>query len=62
MKRLTERQGKYVLIDGCRSLYPNNKRKGAYLNNAIIRLAEYEDTGLTPEDVVALAKKEKEDE
>ena len=30
------------------------ERPGAYLNNAIVRLAAYEDTGLTPEEVESL--------
>lgn len=43
MERLTERSGYYIRIKGCKTFYPNWKRKGAYLNNAIVQLATYED-------------------
>lgn len=43
MDRLTEKYRGYIRIKGCTSLYKNEKRKGAFLQNAIVRLAEYED-------------------
>lgn len=45
MERLTERVGEYIRIKGCKTLYASEERKGAYLYNAIVRLAEYEDLG-----------------
>lgn len=51
MDRLTERIGDRVRIKGCETLY-GPERKVAYLNNAVVRLAEYEDTMLTPEEIM----------
>lgn len=45
MERLTERVGEFIRIKGCKTLYASEERKGAYLCNAIVRLAEYEDLG-----------------
>ena len=45
MERLTERVGEFIRIKGCKTLYGGKERKGAYLYNAIVRLAEYEDLG-----------------
>lgn len=56
MERLTERVGNYIQVKGNTSLYPSEERKKAYLQNAIIRLAKYEDTGLTPYEIVALCE------
>lgn len=56
MERLTRHYGHYVVIEGNKRVYPNTKRKGARINNAIVRLAEYEDTGLEPEEITALVK------
>lgn len=44
MSRLTVRNKGYIEIIGCKSLWPSKKSKRAHLQNAIIRLAEYEDT------------------
>ena len=43
MNRLTERVDGYIRIVGCKTLYSSSERPGAYLNNALIRLAAYED-------------------
>lgn len=43
MERLTERIRGHIRIKGCKTLYPDQKRKGAYLNNAIVQLCAYED-------------------
>lgn len=43
MGRLTTRNKGYIEIIGCKSLWPSQRSKRAYLQNAIIRLAEYED-------------------
>lgn len=52
MERLTERWCKgMVRIKGCSSLYPDKERKGAPATSAIVRLAAYEDTGMTPEEI-----------
>lgn len=52
MERLTEIvEGKYIRIKGCKSVFDNKERKGAYMANAIVRLAAYEDTGKTPEEI-----------
>ena len=56
MRRLTERKGDGIIALGCRSIFPAIKRKGAYLSNAILRLAEYEDTGLTVERAAELGE------
>lgn len=52
MERLTQRIDGYLNICGRTALYEAVERPGAYLNNAIVRLAAYEDTGLTPEEIV----------
>lgn len=49
MDRLTEHDGEYIHIKGCKTLYASEERKGAYLYNAIVRLAEYEDVMPMPE-------------
>lgn len=59
MERLTERVGKYIRIKGCSTLYASKERKGAYLCNAIVRLAEYEDVGLEPKEVIGLCDMDK---
>ncbi len=43
MDRLTRRHKDYIEIVGCKSLWPSRKSRRAHLQNAIIRLAEYED-------------------
>ena len=55
MERLTQRIDGYLNIWGRTALYEAVERPGAYLNNAIVRLAAYEDTGLTPEEVKLIA-------
>lgn len=54
MSRLTGHDDKYVYIRGCLKRYTNVERKGTNHANAIVRLAAYEDTGLTPEEVNGL--------
>lgn len=56
MERLTERKRKYIEIKGCKSLYPNEERKTAPASNVVVRLAAYEDTDLTPEEISDLQK------
>lgn len=56
MERLSERCGDYIRIKGCSALYANEERKGAYLNNAVVRFADYEDTGMEPEQITAAQK------
>ena len=52
IERLTDYFGeKYICIKGCKSLYENAERKGAPASNAIVRLAAYEDTGWSPEEI-----------
>lgn len=51
MDRLTIILGSGVRIKGCRTYYPRKEEKTAYKQNAIVRLAAYEDTSLTPEEV-----------
>lgn len=51
MERLTQRIDGYLNIWGRTALYEAVERPGAYLNNAIVRLAAYEDTGMAPEEV-----------
>lgn len=44
MDRLTEYvHGKYVMVKNCATIFSDKPRKGAYLSNAIVRLAELED-------------------
>lgn len=54
MERLTERYRDYIRIKGCTTLYADGERKGAYLNNAVVRLAAYEDTWMEPDDIESL--------
>lgn len=54
MERLTEHLGRYIRIKGLESIYSSEYSKTARLNNAIIKLAAYEDTGLTPEEIIEL--------
>lgn len=54
MERLTERYRDYIRIKGCTTLYSREERKGACLNNAIVRLAAYEDTWMEPDDIESL--------
>lgn len=58
MERLTKRVGKYVEIIGCKSLYSSEERKKAPASSAIARLAKYEDTGLTPDEIKTLIAKQ----
>ena len=43
MDRITRRHNGYIEIIGCKSSWPGQKSKRAHLQNAIIRLTEYED-------------------
>ena len=43
MGRLTIRNKGYIEIIGCKSLWPSKNGRRAHLQNAIIRLAEYDD-------------------
>lgn len=52
MERLTERKSNMVLIRGCRTVYGSKERAGTPLGSAIARLADYEDTGRTSEEVI----------
>lgn len=54
MERLTERYRDYIRIKGCSTLYSREERKGACLNNAVVRLAAYEDTWMEPDDIESL--------
>lgn len=55
MERLTERLlNGGIRIKGCSTIYSGEERKGANALNAIVRLANYEDTGLMPEEVKIL--------
>lgn len=57
MERLTEHTDDgYIAIKGCASVYPAQERKRAPATSAIVRLAAYEDSGLTPEEVAELVK------
>ena len=52
MERLTEHYGdRYIRIKGCNSFYPREERKSAPASNAVVRLAAYEDTELSPEEI-----------
>lgn len=62
MERLTEHVGEHIRIKGCKTLYPNVERKGAHAHNTIVRLAAYEDTGCTPEEIQAFKCSEKQEE
>lgn len=55
MERLTERlTDGYIKIQGCKTIYGNKGCKSNPVTNAIVRLAEYEDTGRMPEEIMAL--------
>ena len=56
MERLTKKSGEMVWLksDGL-FLEPCEARSNADIRDALVRLAAYEDTGLTPEEIVALA-------
>lgn len=51
MERITTHEGRYISINGCKSLYLNEERPGAPASNAIVRLAAYEDKGLLPDEI-----------
>mgnify|MGYP000975958017 CR=1 FL=1 len=51
MERLTEHYGDHIRVKGNSSIYANKERKSAYLCNAIVRLAAYEDSGLSPDEI-----------
>ena len=51
MERLTIRSETGIRVKGCRTYYSDVERKGAYKHNAIVRLAAYEDTALTPDEI-----------
>lgn len=60
MERLTERWCKgMVRIKGCSTAYLDKERKGAHAASAIVRLAAYEDTGMTPEEITGLCSMDK---
>lgn len=54
MDRLTERIENGIRIKGCSTVYPTVERKSAPMQSAIVRLAAYEDIGLTPEEIVKI--------
>ena len=57
MERLTEHYGdRYIRIKGCNSFYPREERKSAPASNAVVRLAAYEDTELSPEEIMGLCE------
>lgn len=56
MERLTERIRGCIKIKGCTTVYGDKMRKGAYMSSAIVRLSEYEDTGLSPGAVMELKR------
>jgi hypothetical protein len=51
LDRLTRRIGDGIVLTDCKTIFGTRERKGAGLTSAIVRLAAYEDTGLTPGDV-----------
>lgn len=55
MERLTKRVGRFIEVKGRNSLYPDKERESAPISSGIVRLAAYEDSGLTPEEVADLA-------
>lgn len=55
MERLTERIGRTVRVKGCRTHHIASELPKQYTRNAIVRLAAYEDSGLTPEEVAEFA-------
>lgn len=58
MERLTEHFGRYIRIKGLQTIYSSEYSKTARLNNAIIKLAAYEDA-MPLERVQELAQAEK---
>ncbi len=54
MERLTERYGDLIRIKGFKTLYGNTERRSAPAANAIVRLAAYEDTLRTPDEIKVL--------
>lgn len=57
MERLTERYKNYVRVTGLRSVYCiEEPDEMLSMGKAISRLAAYEDTGLTPEDIIKALK------
>ena len=58
MDRLTVRDCFGIRIKGCRTYYGDEERKRAYASNAVVRLAKYEDSGLTPQEVMGLKTKQ----
>lgn len=54
MERLTDRYLGYIGIKGCTSCYKDVERKSTPFSNAIVRLARYEDTNMTPEEITDL--------
>lgn len=61
MERLTERLNEYYIkIKGCRTIYGAEERKKAPASSAIARLCAYEDTGLTPEEIMRIISEENE--
>lgn len=54
MDRLTARHGRYITVKGCKAIHYCIERKDAPASNAVVRLAAYEDTGLTPEEIIGL--------
>lgn len=56
MKRLTERIGDYIKVIGCKTIFGNEERKRSLMANTIVRLAAYEDSDLTPDEVKALVE------
>lgn len=56
MERLTKRNGNSVTVKGWRISYRAVEEPRQYTQNIIARLAAYEDSGLTPEEVAELAK------
>lgn len=59
-RRLTEytRFGT-LIVKGCRTVFSQKPRSSAFLSNAIFRLAEYEDIGLSPDEVRKLKEIDK---
>lgn len=52
MERLTERWSDSVVkLKGCSNVYANVERKRAHIQNAIVRLTAYEDSGLMLDEI-----------
>lgn len=56
MERLTARLGNGIKIKGLPTWWGDTEQNGAHKQNSVVRLAAYEDSGLTPEEVAELAK------